>query len=246
MAPFERPSLRPQRGVNLVLKKEKISLDDLVAIKLNTGLEAADRWLDELLAAGKQYPDTALDESLKVLTAWDRSTDTGSRGALLFMSWFGKLNEGSVAVPWDPKDPFNTPRGLKDPQKALSLLKEATYETRQKFGSLDKPYGELFRFRVNGHDNPGNGGPGDQFGIYRTMYFSPDRDKKMIGAMGDSYVAVVEFGPTVVAKVSLSYGNATQRGTKHLGDQFDLMSAKKLRPALLTKDEVLANLEERE
>ena len=61
MAPFERPSLRPQRGVNLVLKKEKLSLDDLVAIKLNTGMEAADRWLDELLAAGKQYPDTPVD-----------------------------------------------------------------------------------------------------------------------------------------------------------------------------------------
>ena len=246
MAPFERPSLRPQRGVNLVLKKEKLSLDDLVAIKLNTGMEAADRWLDELLAAGKQYPDTTLDEPLKVLAAWDRSTDTGSRGALLFMAWFGKLDDGAIAVPWNEKDPFNTPRGLKDPQKALALLHEASIETQHKFGRLDITYGELFRYRINGHSVPGNGGPGDQFGIYRTMYYSSDRDKVQIAAMGDSYVAVVEFAEKPIAKVCLSYGNATQKGNKHLGDQLDLMSAKKLRPALLTREEVEANLEERE
>jgi len=246
MAPFERPSLRPQRGVNLVLKKSKLSLDDLVDIKMNTGLEAADRWLNDLFDAVAQNPDTSLDQAVSVLKAWDRSTNVDSRGALLFMTWFGKLGEKSLAVPWDEKDPFNTPKGLKDPKAAVQLLKASVKEMNTKFGSIDVPYGDIFRFRVNQHDVPGNGGPGDAFGIYRTMYFSPDKDKTMIGAAGDSYVAVVEFGPKVIARISLSYGNATQPGTKHLGDQLDLMTAKKLRPALLDRKEILENQEERE
>jgi acyl-homoserine-lactone acylase len=187
-----------------------------------------------------------LDQAVSVLKAWDRSTNVDNRGALLFMTWFGKLGEKSLAVPWDEKDPFNTPKGLKDPKAAVQLLKASVKEMNTKFGSIDVPYGDIFRFRVNQHDVPGNGGPGDAFGIYRTMYFSPDKDKTMIGAAGDSYVAVVEFGPKVIARISLSYGNATQPGTKHLGDQLDLMTAKKLRPALLDRKEILENQEERE
>jgi len=46
--------------------------------------------------------------------------------------------------------------------------------------------------------------------------------------------------------VSLSYGNASQPGNKHVYDQLKLMSAEKLRPALLDKADVLKNLEEKE
>jgi acyl-homoserine-lactone acylase len=46
--------------------------------------------------------------------------------------------------------------------------------------------------------------------------------------------------------VLLSYGNATQPGNKHIGDQLKMLSDKKLRPALLEKDDILKNLEERE
>jgi len=46
--------------------------------------------------------------------------------------------------------------------------------------------------------------------------------------------------------VLLSYGNATQPGSKHVGDQLPLLSEKKLRPAWLTKAEVMQHLEERE
>jgi acyl-homoserine-lactone acylase len=156
------------------------------------------------------------------------------------------MDEKAIAIPWDEKDPFQTPRGLKDPQAAVKLLKEAVTETKQNFGKIDIAYGEINRFRINGNNLGGNGGPGDQFGIYRTIYFVPDKDKKQLAAMGDSYVAIVEFGPLVKAKVSLSYGNATQPRTRHLGDQLGLMSRKQLRPALLDRKEIMDNLEERE
>jgi acyl-homoserine-lactone acylase len=50
----------------------------------------------------------------------------------------------------------------------------------------------------------------------------------------------------VKAMVLLSYGNASQPGNKHIGDQLQLLSQKKLRRALLEKKEVLGQLEKRE
>jgi acyl-homoserine-lactone acylase len=46
--------------------------------------------------------------------------------------------------------------------------------------------------------------------------------------------------------VLLGYGNATQSGNNHPGDQMEMMSAGKLRPALLTRDEILDNLVKKE
>ena len=162
------------------------------------------------------------------------------------MSGFEKFHENAAEIPWTEKDPFQAPRGIKDPRAAVMLLKEAVTETRQKYEKLDIAHGEINRFRINGRDLGGNGGPGDQFGIYRTIYFVPDNDKKQLAAMGDSYVAWVEFGPSVKAKVLLSYGNSTQPNTTHLGDQLDLMSRKQSKTALLNRKEIMDNVEEQE
>jgi acyl-homoserine-lactone acylase len=41
---------------------------------------------------------------------------------------------------------------------------------------------------------------------------------------------VIEFTDPVRAKVLLSYGNATQPGSPHVGDQLELYARKELRP----------------
>ena len=59
-------------------------------------------------------------------------------------------------------------------------------------------------------------------------------------------MAVVEFGDPVRAEVLLSYGNASQPGSQHLGDQLELMARQELRPVWRTRAEVETNLERRE
>ncbi|MBI5010569.1 MAG: penicillin acylase family protein [Bacteroidia bacterium] len=56
MAPV-RMGLRPQRAVNLMKENEKFSFDDMIAIKLNTGMESADRFLGDLLKAASGSSD---------------------------------------------------------------------------------------------------------------------------------------------------------------------------------------------
>lgn len=238
--------MRPQRAVNMIKDDASISFDELTAYKMNTGMEAADRFLDDLLAAVKQYPEPIATKAALVLQQWDKSTDVDSRGAVLFINWFDKLNPTMFEVPWSLEHPVTTPDGLTNPKQAVELLVQAATEVEKIYGSLDVAWGEVYRFKVGEYDFPANGGTGNH-GVFRTMYYQPNKtDNKNYAYHGDSYVAVVEFGKKINAQVLLSYGNATQPGSKHIGDQIPLLSAKKLRPALLTKKEVLQHMEERE
>lgn len=237
--------LRPQRAVNLVLANPGLSFEQLVTLKMDTGVEAADRFLDDLLRAVDEYPDTAAIKAAEVLKAWDRKTDAGSKGAVLFTKWFDKLSHTIFEIPWSPEHPVTTPDGLKDKKLAVDLLVRAAGETGQQYGSLDVPWGDVYRFRRNDLDLPANGGPGE-YGIFRTIGFMDDADGKKRAVFGDTYVAVTEFGNPVKAMVLLSYGNASQPGSKHTGDQLGLLSEKKLRPALLTRKAILENLEKKE
>lgn len=212
---------------------------------MNTGVEAADRFLDDLLKAVEKYPDTLALYPAAVLRKWDRKTDADSKGAVLFTKWFDKLSHTIFEIPWSPEHPITTPDGLKDPKLAVELLVRAAAETRQKYGAVDVSWGSVYRFRMNNLDLPANGGPGE-YGIFRTIGYMDDADSKKRAVFGDTYVAVTEFSNPVKAMVCLSYGNATQPGSKHIGDQLGLLSEKKLRPALLNREDILKNLEKRE
>ena len=237
--------LRPQRAVNLIRNDDSISFDEMVAIKVNTGIEAADRFLDDLLKAAEKSSDQNVRNAVNVLKEWDRKAESGSKGALLFAEWWDQVTRSLFEVQWSPEQPVTTPRGLKDPGKAVELLAKAAENTIKKYGSLDIPLGDVFRLRSNGYDYPSNGGP-EHYGIIRAMYYSDDSDGKKHAVAGDTYFAVSEFGKKVHSMVLLSYGNASQPGNKHTGDQLKMMSEKKMRPALFYRDDIEKNIEKRE
>ncbi len=234
-------SFRPQRAVNMIKDNPSISFDQLISCKHDTGMETAHRFLDDLLAAADAYPDTMVLKAASVLRRWDKKTEVDSRGAVLFAKWWDSVSSDLFEVPWNAKVPNTTPDGIKDKKKAVELLGKAANEVKEKYGSLDVAWGDVYRFRLNGIDYPANGGSGE-YGIFRTLYFTDDGDKK-IAVAGETYVAIVEFGKKVKAMVLLGYGNATQAGSKHIGDQLQMLSEKKLRPALINKANIINNLE---
>jgi acyl-homoserine-lactone acylase len=237
--------LRAQRAVNMIKDIPAISFDQLTEIKMNTGMESANRFLDDLLTAVEKFPDPTALKAAAVLKTWDRRTDSSSKGALLFAAWWDQINSSMFAVHWNKDNPVLTPDGLADQKLAVELLIHAANGVQEKYGSLDAAWGDFNRFRINGVDYPANGGP-EQYGIFRVIFFNDDSYNKKRAVAGDSYVAITEFGKEIKAQVLLSYGNATQPGNKHIGDQLKLLSEKKLRPALLKRADIMKNLEKRE
>ncbi len=150
-----------------------------------------------------------------------------------------------IRFPWDAARPLQTPAGLKEPKAAVDLLVKTAKELEQAYGRIDLSWGDVYRFRMNQFDYPANGGP-DKYGIFRTIEFVPEKDQKFKAFGGDSYIAITAFDKQVKAKVLLGYGNASQPGSKHAGDQLLLLSRKELRTAWLTRKEVEAHLEEKE
>jgi len=237
--------LRPQRAVNMIKDNPSVTFDQMLDYKLNTGMESADRFLGDLLEAAWKSSDSMVIKAAEILKRWDRKTESDSRGAVLFAEWWDGVRNTIFEKQWDPLNPVSTPAGIKDKEAAVRLLSIAAGNIIAKYGSLDIKWGDVYRFRINGLDFPANGGP-DKYGIFRTISFIDDKDNRKRSIHGDTYIAITEFGKEVKAKVLLSYGNSSQPGNKHYGDQLSLMSEKKLRPALLSRSEILRNLEKRE
>jgi acyl-homoserine-lactone acylase len=210
----------------------------------------ADRMLPDLLAEARRRGDGDARRAADVLEQWDRSAEATSRGAVLFqrwaMTWLRAGGPRAFARPWRLDSALTTPAGLADPAVAVAALSAAARDTEKEHGSLDVPWGEVMRIRYGGRDLPGNGAPGDPLGVFRVAYYAPETDGKYRLLAGDTYYQVVEFSKPVRAKVLLAYGNATQPGSKHVGDQLDLFDAKSMRDAWTSRADVEAHLELRE
>src|SRR5204862_4688427 len=115
-----------------------------------------------------------------------------------------KLDSTMYTIPWSSENPVTTPDGLKDEKKAVELLVNAATEVEKKYGSLDIPWGKIYRFRLNGIDLPANGGL-EQYGIFRSFTYKEDKENKYYADGGETYVAITEFGKTIRAQALLSY-----------------------------------------
>ncbi|MFP2996998.1 acylase [Spongiivirga sp. MCCC 1A20706] len=247
MAPISM-SFRPQRSARMLLEDESITFEELVDYKLSTRLEFADRILDDLFVAIDASNSEKAKQAKEVLMAWDREADADSKGMLLFYNWARKFNswrKSNYSTPWDFKNPNTTPDGLADPEKAVDLLETAATEIETKFGKLDVPWGDFYRINSHGKNLPANGIDGS-LGVFRVTWPGGGNENNMFAGGGDSWVGVIEFGETPKAKVLLSYGNASQEGSPHRGDQLELYSKKQLRDAWFAKEEVDANTVKKE
>lgn len=234
---------RPQRSAKLIMNASDLTLDNFIKLKHDTKSELALRLQDDFEALKGLTKDSLTTASLNVLTEWDASFEASSKGAILFMNVIQQMGTAGIfETEWSFENPVTSPDGLKNPEQVLGIIKMVAQSQTDQLGNLDPEYGDLFRLKVGAHEFPGNGGPGN-IGIFRTLYYVPGGDGKYYPYHGDSFVCAIEFGEKVQAKALLSYGNATQPGNPHVGDQLQLFAKKELRPVWYTRAEHEANLE---
>ncbi|WP_348234229.1 acylase [Trichocoleus sp. DQ-U1] len=236
---------RAQRSARMLDEDKQISFEEMIQYKHSTRMELADRFLDDLIPAARQYGDKLARRAADVLQAWDRNADADSRGGVLFYLWVEEMEfDNAFSTPWNENSPRTTPDGLADPQSAVKVLSTAAAKVEEAYKTLDVPWGEVFRLRSEGVDLPANGGSGD-LGIFRVVDFAPRQDGRFQAVGGDSYIAAVEFSNPVKAMALISYGNATQPRSLHINDQLPLFARKQLRSVWRSRQDIVAHLDER-
>ncbi len=243
-------AFRPQRSVQMLLRDSAMTFERLVSDKHSTHMALADRLVPDLIAATRKLGDATARQAADVLEKWDREAQADSRGAVLFYFWvgeyFGKAGGKAFARPWRLDAAATTPAGLGDPALAVKSLSAAASKVAKEHGAMDVPWGDVMRIRMAGKDLPGNGAPGDPFGVFRNAYYIPDKDGRFRIVEGDTYYAAIEFSAPVRAKVLLGYGNSSQPGSKHLGDQVELFAKQEMRDPWRTRAEIEAHLESKD
>jgi acyl-homoserine-lactone acylase len=266
----EFPTFRSDRGLRMLSEDSKFTYDMLLQKKLSTRAEGADRLLPDLLAAVDQYGTDRAKQAAAILKAWDRSTETNSKGALLFWNWatrFGMPAAGAnstrnFATPYAIDKPLTTPAGIKDPKAAAAMLDAAAEAVVATYGALDKPWGDYLHIQINnqsagaaaspdrgpalnGVDLPGNGGPG-AIGIFRVVTPGPIKDGISTPVHGDGFTVALEFTSPIHAKALVSYGDCSQPGCAHHTDQLPLFAKKQWRDVWRTLPEIQANLDHKD
>lgn len=250
VAPVGPMSQRAQMSVKLMSSTDKIGFEDFVARKVTTTSLMAERLLPDLLAAASASADPDVQTAVTLLKGWDRRFEPDSRAALLFETWaaiFAPKNftdQSNYAVKWTLDDPLETPRGLKAPAAAVAMLKQAVAKTREVYGAVDRPYGEVSRFHIGDVNLPANGGFGNT-GVFRTITWGPMKNGERTPVHGETWVSMVEFGTPMKAVGLMSYGNSSQPGSKHNSDQLPLLADKKFRTLWIDRADVEQHLEEK-
>ena len=212
-----------------------------------------------LLAAWDGTPDSdrkrRLAGPIQLLRPWDYRWSGESTAQSLAMFW---ADEMMKALDGPAGEPINhkTMRLSKDTpadQQLLALEKAIGRLTRD-FGRWQVPWGEVNRFqRISpAIDHPfSDEAPSlplpfasGRWGSLASVGSEPKAGtKRWYGTSGNSFVAVVEFGPRVRAKAVSAGGQSGNPSSPHFNDQAARYAAGDLRPVYFYPDELEGHTE---
>jgi acyl-homoserine-lactone acylase len=231
------------RGVTsrrILAATPKFSWDDWVRAAFDTHVAAADSLLPALLADSTHAGDSAR-AALRVLSRWDRRSDTSSIAMTLFDRW-----QEALGAMGDER------RGMAEARTAA--LDTAIARLTRDWGTWQVRWGEVNRLqRIDESQNQQFSddrpsipvrGTGGQNGTVFTYYAQgAQRLKRRYGTAGGTYISVVEFGSTVRRLAVHTMGASGHPTSKHFFDQAPLYARGQFRPVWFTLEEIKANLE---
>jgi acyl-homoserine-lactone acylase len=262
MAP-DGENFRGINAVRLLSRKEKYTLDKVIATGYDTYLPAFEILIPPLIRAYEQLPQTdPLTNELKgpiaVLKSWDYRSSAGSVASTLAFEWAERVNRilQKVYVDQGEKDQVENTKDLAAkalPHELLDPLKVTIDDLTQRFGKWDIAWGDINRFqRLTGNINekytdsaasiPVGFGSAmwGQLPSFRSSRFDTN---KRYGFSGNSFVCAVEFGKRIKAKSILAGGNSGDPKSKHFNDQALMYSKGQFKDVLFYKEDVLKHVE---
>ena len=244
--PEPRLGLRTQMALTLIDPQQKLSLEDVIALKHSYRMLLADRVKPDLIAAVRaSNPDASVTSAADMLAKWDNAAGPTSKGAVLFENWWRLYTQGGIvdslyAEPWTPAKPFMTPRGLKDPARAARAFAQAVAETTKQYGDPGIAWGDVHRVRMGKVDVP-VGGCSGALGCFRVLNFATNPDVKRSSICGDGWVLAIEFGKEIPRAYSvLAYGESSREDSPFHSDQAAMFARGEMKRVAFTPADIEA------
>jgi acyl-homoserine-lactone acylase len=251
---------RGPHAIEVLSRLHKASLDSLIAAGYDGHLTAFDVLLPPLLAAydalaAADSRRVNLNPAISVLRAWNRYTAADSAATAIAIFWAQELVERNGAAARDAEEPrYDYLLDKLTDAERLTGLSVALAKLRQDFGRWDIAWGDINRFQRLSDDivqpfddakpSLAVGFAPSQWGALASFDSSkPRTTKRIYGATGNSFVAAVEFGPTIHAKAIMSGGESGDPSSPHFADQALMFSQGHFRDVLFYPDEVRAHAE---
>ena len=227
---------RALHAIRVLQNRKDFTLDGLISAAFDSFLTAFESQLPPLIKAYDALPagdatKGKLAEPVEALRAWDRRWGVASVPTSLAVYWGEEVARqvaGAARKAGVTTDDYVAK--MAPPEPLLQSLVAAVDRLTADFGTWKTPWGEINRFqRLTGDivQPFTDAGPSLPVGFTSARWGSLASfgaktykgTKKMYGTTGNSFVAVVEFGPKVAAKAVTAGGESGDPKSAHFSDQ---------------------------
>ncbi len=253
---------RGPNAVRVLSAHRDFTIDSLLAAGYDSFIPAFADLVPTLIAAFDRLPDAdprraRLAAPVDALRGWDYRTGETSVPMALASFWgdalmtrFGALakQDDEALVPWLVLHPGDSDR--------LAAFDAAVTRLTSDFGKWATPWGDINRYqRVNGDlvqpfDDAKPSIPigfaSAQWGSLPSFGAKPwPGTKRWYGTYGNSFVAVVEFGPKLRARAVSAGGQSGDPKSPHFNDQAERYRSHDFRTVYFSDDDLKAHVERR-
>jgi acyl-homoserine-lactone acylase len=239
-------SARGRHAVRVLENKKDFTLDSFLGAAFDSYLTWFEKPMPALIKAWDNTPASdplkaKTADQIAVLRTWD-------------LRWGVKSVGTSLAVFWGEEIQRSMGRGGGAPENAtaaqmLQALVAASDRLTKDFGKWNTPWGDINRFQRTNDDIQSHFDdalPSIPVGFTAATWGSLasysarayPNTKKWYGNSGNSFVAVVEFGPTIKARAITAGGESGDPKSPHFNDQAERFVTGNLRDVYFYKEQL--------
>jgi len=254
------PNFREDHALQLLTRSRGWTLEGLQAAAYDSFQPGFADMIPPLLLAYEMLPTAdprreRLAGPISVLRGWNFRWGVDSVAQSVAIYW-GEALIAALHPPADEDKNTYMARISRDttPEQKVAALDEAVAKLQRDFGRWQVPWGEINRFqRISPSIVPqfSDGGPSIPVPFAAAKYGSlasfegrgPQVTKHIFGTYGNSFVAVVEFGPRVRAKAITAGGESGDPASPHFNDEAQRYASGALRDVYFYPDQLKGHTE---